>query len=308
MERLVTLFGGGGLIGRYAAQALYRTGARVRIAQRDPGQAYFLRPLGGLGQTQFVKADITKPDDVARAVEGSHMVVNLVGILKGEFRRVHVVGARNIAEAAALAGSESLVQLSAIGADPDSPSAYGRSKGEGEAAVRAAFPNATILRPSTVFGQEDRFVNRFATMARFLPVVPVIRPQVRLQPVWAADVGAAISAAAIDYRSHGGKTYELGGPQVMTMHELNEIICRETGRYRPLLDIPDPLGALIARIGFLPGAPITWDQWLMLRHDSVATENGFKYFGISPHPLAVVADGWLTPYRRHGRFFSRSPY
>jgi uncharacterized protein YbjT (DUF2867 family) len=302
-DRLITLFGGGGFVGRYAAQALFKAGARVRIAARDPRRAFFLKPLCGLGQIQFVRAGIGDPGEVAAAVHGADAVVNLVGILKGNFHQVHVEGARNIAAAAAAAGVPALVHVSAIGADPDGASAYGRSKGEGEHAVRAAFPAATILRPSIAFGLEDDFINRFARMAQLLPVLPVIRGGWRLQPVHAADLGKAIALAALDPAAHAGKTYELGGPQVMNMAELNRWICRATGRNRALVEIPDPIGRLIARLtGWFPGAPMTWDQWLMLQHDNVATGPGFEAFGIRPTPLAAVAEGWLTLYRRHGRF------
>ncbi|MET1111387.1 MAG: complex I NDUFA9 subunit family protein, partial [Allosphingosinicella sp.] len=256
-DRVVTLFGGGGFLGRYSAQALFRTGARVRIAERDPRRAYFLKPLAAVGQVQFVAVDISDPKAVGEAVRGSDSVVNLIGILKGDFDAIHVAGARNVAEAAAAAGASALVHVSAIGADPDSESAYGRSKGEGEAAVRAAFPGATILRPSILFGREDNFINRFAAMARLAPALPVISGSTKFQPVYAADAGRAVAAAALDPGRHGGRTYELGGPQVLSMRELMAWVCEATGRGRPLIDIPDPVGRLIARTtGWLPGAPI----------------------------------------------------
>jgi uncharacterized protein YbjT (DUF2867 family) len=306
-DRLITLFGGGGFVGRYVAQALLGAGLRVRIAEREPRRAYFLKPLGGLGQTQFVRADLGDPASIAAAVAGADGVVNLVGILKGNFDKVHVEGARTVAEAAAAAGVPALVHISAIGADPDSPSAYGRSKGKGEAAVRGAFPAATIVRPSIAFGMEDDFVNRFARMAQLLPVLPVIRGSWKLQPVHAADLGKAAALAALDPAAYGGMIYELGGPQVVTMAELNRWICRATGRNRPLVLIPDPIGKAIARLtGWLPGAPMTWDQWLMMEKDNVAAGPGFEAFGIRPAPLASVAEPWLTTYRRHGRFASPS--
>jgi uncharacterized protein YbjT (DUF2867 family) len=309
MDRLVTLFGGGGFLGRYVAQALFRAGARVRIAQRDPRAAFFLEPLARMGQVQLVAADIRDPASVRAAVAGSASVVNLIGVLRGDFEGVHVRGAANVAEAAS-AGAGALVQVSAIGADPDSPSAYGRSKGEGELAVRAAFPSATIVRPSLIFGCEDKFVNRFAGLARLAPVLPVVRPAMRMQPLYVADAGRAIAAAALDPASHGGRAYELGGPQVMTMRELIAWICRTTGHERALVDIPDPVSKLVARlIGWLPMAPITHDQWLMLARDNIVSPGakGLEAFGIPKTPLAAVAEGWLTSYRRHGRF-AKSPY
>jgi uncharacterized protein YbjT (DUF2867 family) len=302
-DRLITMFGGGGFVGRYAAQALFKAGARVRIAEREPRRAFFLKPLCGLGQIQFVRAEIGDRGSVAAAVHGADAVVNLVGVLKGDFEAIHVEGARNIAEASAAAGVPALVHLSAIGADPESESDYGRSKGSGEAAVRAAFPRATILRPSIVFGPEDDFINRFARMAQALPALPVIRGSWRLQPVHAADLGKAIARAALDPAPYAGQTFELGGPQVLTMAELNQWICRTTGRNRAIVEIPDAVGRLMARLtGWLPGAPLSWDQWLMMARDNVAEGPGFEAFGIRPTPLAAVAEEWLTLYRRHGRF------
>ncbi|HEU0099336.1 MAG TPA: complex I NDUFA9 subunit family protein [Allosphingosinicella sp.] len=310
-DSVVTLFGGGGFLGRYTAQALFRTGARVRVAQRNPRRANFLHPLAAVGQMHLAPVDIRDPDKVWAVVRGSDAVINLVGILKGDFDAIHVDGARNVAEAAAEAGARAVVHVSAIGADPESESAYGRSKGEGEKAVRAAFPGATIIRPSILFGREDNFVNRFAGMARLAPALPVVSGSTRFQPVYAADVGRAVTAAALDPRGHGGKTYELGGPQVLTMRELMEWVCETTGRGRPLIDIPDPVGRLIARTtGWLPGAPLTWDQWLMLRRDNVVSPGapGLEAFGLAKTPLAAVSEGWLTSYRRHGRFAAKSPY
>jgi NADH dehydrogenase len=310
-DRVVTLFGGGGFLGRYAAQALLRTGARLRVVQRDPRRAFFLRPLAAVGQIQFAAADIRDSGKVRAAAAGSDAVVNLVGILKGDFEGIHAAGARNVAEAAAAAGAAALVHVSAIGADPDGESAYGRTKGEGEEAARAAFPGATIVRPSILFGREDDFVNRFAGLARLAPVLPVISGGTKFQPVYVADVGRAVAGAALDPRSHGGETYELGGPQVLTMREIMEWVCEETGYARPLVDVPDPVGKLLARLtGWLPGAPITWDQWLMLRRDNVVSPGakGLEAFGLGKTPLAAVAEGWLASYRRHGRFAAKSPY
>jgi len=302
-ERLIVLFGGGGFVGRYAAQALFKAGARVRIAEREPRRAFFLKPLCGLGQIQFARVDLGDEAAVAAAVAGADAVVNLVGILEGRFDKVHVEGARNVAVAAAAAAVPALVHISAIGADPEAPSAYGRSKGEGEAAVRAAFPAATILRPSVAFGPEDDFVNRIARMAQLLPVLPVIRPSWRLQPVYVADLGKAVAAAALAPAAHAGRTYELAGPQVLSMAELSAWAAAAAGRARPLAPIPDTLGRLIARLaGWLPGAPLTWDQWLMMTKDNVAAGPGFEAFGIRPTPLAAVAESWLVRYRRHGRF------
>ena len=311
MDRVVTLFGGGGFLGRYVAQALFRTGARVRIAQRDPRGAFFLQPLGMLGQVQTVACDIRDRDRVRAVVEGSDAVINLVGTLKGDFDGIHVAGARNVAEAARAAGAGAMVHVSAIGGDLRSESDYSRTKAEGEQAVREAFPSATVMRPSALFGREDNFVNRFAGLARIAPVLPVIRGGTRFQPVYAADAGRAISAAAVDPSTHQGKTYELGGPQVMTMRELMAFVCKSTGHNRTLVDVPDAAAAALARLtGWLPGAPLSWEQWLMLQKDNVVSEGaaGLEAFGIPKTPMVAVAEGWLLSYRRHGRFAAKSPY
>ena len=301
-DRLVTLIGGGGFAGRYIAQSLLKAGARVRIAQRDPRSAWFLKPLGGLGQTQFVAADVTRPDSLARAVAGSDAVVNLVGVFGKNMDAVNAVGSGNAARAAADAGATSFVQISAIGADSNSSSAYGRSKGDGEAAVRAAFPNATILRPSLMFGREDQFVNRFAALAAALPVVPVLKGGTRIQPVWVADVATAATRAIADPGRFGGQTFELGGPEAMSFTEFHRWLLTAIGRQKSVIELPDAVGAAIATLGFLPGAPISWDQWLMLQQDNVASGEGLAAFDIAPTPLGAVAPHWLVQYRKNGRF------
>lgn len=304
MAKLVTVIGGAGFVGRYVVQASLRAGARVRIVGRDPKRAFFIKPQGGLGQTQFIAADVTKPASVARAVAGSDAVINLVGILTGAFDAIQVAGARTVAEEAARAGATALVHMSAIGADTASPAVYGRSKGEGEAAVRAAFSGATILRPSIVFGPEDNFINRFARMIQLAPMVPVIGGRARFQPVYVVDVARAAALAALDPDAHGGRIYELGGPEIVSMAELNRRIAGMIGRAPAFLDLPDPLAEAIARLGFLPGAPLTMDQWRMLSRDNVVADGaeGLAAFGIAPTPLASVAPRWLVRYRRHGRF------
>ena len=306
-DRLVVLFGGGGFIGRYAAQALLRAGARVRFAERDPRRAFYLKPLGGLGQSQFVAADITRPDTVARAVAGADAVVNLVGSF-GDLARVHVDGARIVAQAAADAGVEALVHISAIGADATGQSAYAQTKGAGEEAVRVAFAAATILRPSVVFGQEDQFLNRFAGLIAKAPMVPVLKPNTRFQPVFVGDVAEAIRFAATEPGRFAGRTYELGGPDTPTMAALLQWIAAETNRRPRFVELPDIAGALIAGAGFLPGAPITRDQWLMLQRDNVVAPGaeGLAAFGIEPTPMASVAPGWLVRYRKQGRFARRA--
>ena len=305
-EELVTVFGGGGFIGRYVCEMLLKSGVRVRVASRHPRQAHFIQPLGQVGRLGFVRADITDPARVARAVEGSSAVINLPGVLKGRFRAVHVTGARTVAEAARDAGVGALVHISAIGADPSADAEYGRTKGEGEAAVRDAFPNATIIRPSLVFGPEDQLTNRFAGLA-WLPVLPVIAPGTRFQPVYVRDLAQAIAKAALDSGEYGGKLFEIGGPQTLTMRELNQTVLEATGQSPELVDLPDFAGSLMSRFGFLPGAPLTRDQWRMLQHDNVPAEGapGLAAFGIEPTPLAAVAHEWLGRFHKGGRFAGR---
>jgi NADH dehydrogenase len=302
-DRLVTLIGGGGFLGRYVAQELLAAGARVRVVERKPRDAWFLKTQGNLGQTQLVVGDITKPETLARALQGSDAVVNFVGILSGDFDKVHVEGARNVAEAAKAAGASALVHISALGADAASPSAYGRSKAAGEQAVLAAFPGATILRPSIVFGREDAFVNRFAGMIAGAPlnIVPVVRGETRFQPVFVVDVAQAITAALADPAAHGGKTYALGGPDVLSMRALLRWIAGAIGRAPHLVELPDSISGLIAS---LPGTPITRDQFAMLQADNVvpAGDEGLAALGVTPTPLATVAPSWLVRFRQAGRF------
>ena len=306
MPRVVTVIGGGGFIGRYVCEALLRVGVRLRVAQRDPRSAYFLQPLAGVGQASFIAASLGNRESLDRVCHGSSAVINLVGILKGKFDAVHVEGARHAAEAAAAAGASAFVQVSAIGASATSPSAYGRSKAGGEAAVRLAFPGATIIRPSLVFGREDQLTNRFAQMSR-LPILPVIAGGTRFQPVYVADLAQAIAAAALDPKSHGGQTYEIGGPEVMTMRSLNEAIAALAGQSPAVVGVPDFIAAQMARLGFLPGAPLTRDQWAMLQSDNVVAAGapGLESFDITPTPLAAVASAWLDRFHRGGRFAPR---
>ncbi len=303
-DALVTVFGGGGFVGRYVVEALLRRGARVRIAERSPKNAYYLKAQANLGQITYVPADITQPETLTAAIAGADAVINLVGSFV-DMQRLHVEGARNIAEASARAGVKSLVHMSAIGADAQSKSAYGRTKGEGEAAVRQAFPNAVIVRPSIVFGREDAFINRFAALIRALPIIPVIGGKTRFQPVFAGDVGHAVAALVADPAAHGGKTYELGGPQILSMRQINEWIATQTGRSPIFIDVPDVAAAALATLtGWLPGAPITRDQWIMLQSDNIvsAKARGLAALGVKATPLDAVARGWLLIYRRHGRF------
>ena len=258
-EELVTVFGGGGFIGRYVCEFLMKSGVRVRVAQRDPRQAYIIQPLGQVGQFGFVKADVTDRATVREALRGATAAINLCGVFGSKMRSVHVDGARHVAEAARDGGLEALVQVSAIGASPQSQSAYGRTKAEGEEAVRSAFPQATIIRPSLVFGPEDELTNRFAGMAR-LPFLPVIAAKRNFQPVYVRDLGKAVAMAALDPQRFGARTYEIGGPQRMSMVELHRAILEITGQQPEIMPLPDLFGSLLSRLGWIPGAPLTRDQ------------------------------------------------
>ncbi len=298
---LVTVFGGGGFVGRYVVEALLRTGARVRVAQRSPKQAWFLKAQANLGQIQFIAADLTKPETVRAAVQGADVVINLVGAFK-ELDKVQHLGAGQVAAAAKTAAVSKLIHVSAIGADPDSESAYGRSKGEGEAAVRKAFPDAVILRPSLIFGREDQLTNRFASLISLLPVVPVIGGGTQFQPVFVADVAHAVLKAA--QGEFAGQTFELGGPEQLSMFALNERIAKLTGRAPIFLELPDVISGLLASAtGWLPLAPITRDQWLMLQNDNIVSEGAksFSSLGIDPTALDAVVGRWLVRFRKHGR-------
>lgn len=296
-EQLVTVFGGGGFIGRYVCEALLKAGVRVRVACREPRAAHFIQPLGQVGQFGFMKADITNALSARAAADGATSVVNLVGAFR-HMTAIHVNGARNVAEAATAAGAHALLHISAIGADPDSESEYGSTKGRGEEAVRKAYPAATIIRPSLVFGPEDSLTNRFAAMAGVLPVLPVVAANRRFQPVYVRDLARAIAAAALDANAYGGKTYEIGGPEAMTFLELNRAIIRAAGLDTGVIALPDIAGSILSRFGWLPGAPMTRDQWLMLKRDNVpaAGSQGLEAFGITATPLAAVAPDWLGMY------------
>jgi len=305
-EQLVTVFGGAGFIGRYVCEFLFRSGVRVRVASRDPRNDYFLQPLAQVGQFGFEKGDITNAASVRNAVKSATAVVNLCGVFDRNMHKVHVDGARNGAEAASEAETRALVQVSAIGASLESESAYGRTKAEGEEAVRKAFPGATVVRPSLVFGPEDDLTNRFAAMAR-LPFLPVIAARRNFQPVYVRDVARAIAMAALDPGRFGGQTYEIAGPQVMSMAELHHAILEITGQRPEVVHMPDLFGSALSRFGWLPGAPLTRDQWMMLQRDNLPSGElpGLDAFGIDPTPLGAVGYEWLGRFHRGGKFAGR---
>ena len=305
-RKIATVFGGSGFIGRYVVKRLARDGHTVRVAVTDPSAARFLQTQGKVGQIVPLAAGVTDEEAVARAVAGADLVVNLVGILferrPGDFQRLQAEGAGRVARLSAAAGAERLVHVSAIGADPESPSAYGRTKAEGEAAVRATFPAATILRPSIVFGPEDQFFNRFAGLARLLPFMPVIAGDTRFQPVYVGDVAGAVLAAA-ERDDAPSRTFELAGPRGHTFRELLRYVGEVTGRRRPLVDIPMGLARIQARFGeFLPNPPLTRDQLLMLQRDNVPTPGapGLADLGIQPKALEAVVPGYLNRFRAGG--------
>lgn len=303
---VATVFGGSGFIGRYVVKRLAAQGHIVRVAGRDPEASLFLKPMGSVGQIVPLYAPISNEADVTRAIEGADWVVNLVGILaegrSGDFSRIQTEGAARIARLATAAGAVRLVHLSAIGADSNSASQYGSSKGNGERAVIAVFPTATILRPSIVFGPEDRFFNRFAEMARMLPVMPVISGDTRLQPVYVGDVADAVMAA-LTAESPAAGVFELGGPKIFTMRDLLAYILQLTGRDRWLLTVPPGIARLQASfLQYVPGKPLTPDQLKMLQTDNVVSPGakGLADLGIVPTPVDLIVPGYLKRYRPGG--------
>ena len=302
--KTVTLIGGGGFIGRYAVEALLKHHVRLRIAERNPKSAHTLMPLSKPGQIALVPANLLDPSSIKAAVAGADAVVNLVGTFDVDRQQaLHVDGAGRAAELAREAGAQAFVQISAIGADPEGAANYARTKGKGEAAVRDAFPGATILRPSTVFGAEDEFTNRFAGMMD-LPATPVLAADTKFQPVFVRDLGRAIAAAVLDPATHGGKTYEIAGPDVMSLMEINRAIADLSGRDPNFVELPDVFGGMISKFGFLPGAPLTKDQWTMLQSDNVQSTDapGLSDMGIAATPLSSVAGDWLGRFKSGGRF------
>jgi uncharacterized protein YbjT (DUF2867 family) len=303
---VATVFGGSGFIGRYIVKRLAKQGFVVRVAVRDTERALFLKPMGAVGQIVPLHASLTNEPTVQRAVEGAELVVNAVGILSesrpGDFQRIHAEGAGLVARHAAAAGVARLAAISAIGADPDGASRYAASKGVGEHMVREAFPAATILRPSLVFGPEDQLFNRFAAMARLLPFMPVICGDTRFQPVYVGDVADAV-IAAMARADAAGAVYELGGPRVLSMRELLATVLRQTGRNRRMINVPIGLARLQARFMELaPSKPLTRDQLLMLQQDNVAGADmpGLNALGIVPTPMELVVPAYLARFQPGG--------
>ena len=312
-ETLVTVFGGSGFVGRNVVRALAKRDYRVRVAVRRPELAGHLQPLGRVGQIHAVQANVRYPASVEAAMRDSHVAINLVGILAKSgaqtFDAVQVRGAETIAKAAAAAGA-SLVHVSAIGANDRSSSQYARTKADGEKAVLAALPSATIMRPSIVFGAEDQFTNRFAALARLSPALPLIGGgETRMQPVYVGDVAAAV-ADAVDGKAKAGEAYELGGPEVLTMRQIMETILEITDRDRMLVSLPFGLAKLQSLfLQFAPGAlKLTPDQVELLRSDNVVSQAAntsgltLEGLGITPDSMEAVAPNYLWRFRPAGQF------
>jgi NADH dehydrogenase len=301
-RNVATVIGGSGFIGRYVVKRLASAGYVVRVAVRDPEAARFLKPMGRVGQVVPLFADIGRAPTLARAIDGANVVINLVGILAerraGDFTRIQAEGPGLVATEAARAGVRHLVQMSAIGAAADSPAEYGRTKAAGEAAVRAAMPQAVILRPSIVFGPEDQFFNRFAGMAAMAPVMPVLAGATRFQPVYVGDVADAVMQCLVRPEA-AGALYELGGSRIMTFREILGWIVAQLGRNRPLMNVPPAAASLLAS---LPFTGITKDQLAMLGRDNVADPSlpGLTELGILPTPIELVVPAYLARFRRGG--------
>ena len=308
-QRLATVFGGSGFVGRYVVRNLASADWLVRAAVRRPDEALFLKTSGVVGQVTPVAANVRDRASVARAVADADAVVNLVAILhesgKQRFEAVHTEGARIVAEEAARAGARHLVHISSIGADPNSASAYARTKAAGEAAVRQAFPAATILRPSVIFGPEDGFFNRFARMAMLSPALPLIGGgRTRFQLVYVGDVADAVMKA-IEMPAAAGQTYELGGPKIYSFAELMRLLLDEIGRKRLLAPLPFPIASLMGAVmQCLPMPQLTLDQVRQLKRDNVVSEGaaGLSALGITPTALETILPTYLDRYRAHGYY------
>lgn len=312
MQNLVTVFGGSGFVGTQAVRYLAKAGWRVRVAVRNPNLAYKMRLLGDVGQIDVVQANLRNAPSIERALDGAVASLNLVGVGyetgRQGFQAVHVMGARNVAEAARAMGVRRVVQISALGADPHSRSKYLRTKAEGETAVREIFPDAVVARPSIVFGSGDGFFNKFAGMARLSPALPLIGGgHTRFQPVFVGDLGQAL-ARMVTAGPASGQTYELGGPGVFTFKALMEKMLAETGQHRLLIPIPFPAAAALGQAGDLLSAlippPVTSDQVEALRSDNVVGGRypGLSDLGVSPTPLEAILSTYLYAYRKGGQY------
>ncbi|MEM7529267.1 MAG: complex I NDUFA9 subunit family protein [Pseudomonadota bacterium] len=304
---IAAVIGGSGFVGRYVTQALAKRGWRVRVGCRRPNEALFVKPYGVVGQVEPVLCNVRDDDSIAAIAEGADCVIYSVGILfatgKNTFAAVQAEGPARAAKAAKAAGVERFVLISAIGADAESPVAYAKTKAEGEAAVLAEYPEAVILRPSIVFGPEDQFFNRFAGMARFSPVIPVVGGSTKFQPVWVQDVAEATAKAAMGEAAAG--IYELGGPGVYSFKELMEMMLKVIRRKRRVFDIPIPIGRLQGKVmQLLPNPPLTEDQVKMMANDNVVSEGakGFADLGIEPEAPEGIIESYLVRFRPKGQY------
>ncbi len=305
--RTVTIFGGSGFIGRYIVQKYANRGDLIRVAVRNPMAANFLKPLGEVGQITPVQASILSKDQVARAIQGSDIVINLVGILfekrSQTFQSVHVEGAQLVAEMAAKEGVSRLLHMSALGTDLNSKSRYAQTKAKGEEAVLKHFPNSTIMRPSVVFGPDDAFLNRFAEMAMFSPFLPLMGGgRTRFQPIYVGDVAEAYLKASLKKETQG-KVYELGGPEVYTFKELMQYLLETIHRNRLLVSVPFCVAKLMgAFTQFLPNPPLTRDQVELLKSDSIVSSKALKAedLRVRKHALEVIAPLYLARYGSKG--------
>lgn len=302
--KLVVLMGGSGFLGNYVAQALLSRGARVRIASRNPYRAFKLKPLANLGQLQFARCDAADRRNVEACLTGADAVVNLVGSFDGDLERLMGEAPGWMADAATAQGAAAFVHVSAIAPLSDAETrynAYAEAKHLGERQVMAAYPKATVLRPSILFGKDDNFLNLFGGLIARLPVLPVFGPDAKLQPVYVDDVAEAVAQALESPEQHGGKTYELGGPEQLSMMQINRRIAAAQGRKRSFLAMPDGLSAVFA---MLPGSPMGRDQWDLLKAGNVVSGKhpGFDKFDVQPRPLDLFLDKWMTRFRKHGRF------
>jgi NADH dehydrogenase len=306
--KLAVLIGGSGFFGAHIAKSLLDRGYRLRIVSRHPERAFRLRPMASLGQVQFVRSDVVRPASLGPALVGADGVVNLVGAFAGNLDAIQGKGAGRIAALAAKSGARSFVHVSALGADANSPIAYNRTKAEGEAAVLAAFPAATIVRPSVLFGEDDAFLNLFGGLISRLPVLPVFGPEAKLQPLDVDDAAEAVVNALSDPQRHSGKVYEIAGPEPISMLELNRRIAAAQHRERAFLALPNAISsAFAAATGWLPGAPLSSDQWALLKAGNVLNgPNGLDALGVAPRPLGLFLDRWMVRYRKHGRFGAKA--
>jgi NADH dehydrogenase len=312
-EKLITVIGGSGFLGRHLVRALAKRGYRIRVACRRPDLAGHVQPLGTPGQIMPVQANVRYPASLAAACDGADAVINLTGILYGSgaqsFDAVHVFGAEASAKAAKAAKARLFIQMSAIGADAASTSAYARTKAAGEARARAAFPGAIVIRPSIVFGPEDGFFNKFAGLARLSPALPLIGGgATKFQPVFVGDIAEAV-ARLVDAGEADGRTYELGGPEVLSFKQLMQFTLETIGRKRLLVPLPWAIAKMQGMIlGLLPKPLLTADQVELLRSDNVVSEDArrdgrdFEGLGITPRGIAGIVPSYLYRYRRAGQF------